>query len=482
MSLKLLAKQTAIYGLSTIIIRFANWILTPYYSRMIEDKVAIGVYTILMAIVALINILYMLGMETSFFRFAKDDDTIKVYQTTQSTVFFNGILLSSIIFLTASPICGFLKIPGKEIYIYLIATTLFFENICNIPFARLRFDSKPLRFSIIKGMNIVINILLNILFISYYYVHGIPLFELDSSDPLTLILIANLIPWIVTAAYFSKDIISGINVPDRNLLKKILNYSYPLILVGIAGMVNETLDRYMLDRFLTGTLEENRAQIAIYGVNFKLAIILVLAIQAFRMGAEPYFFNQSKQTNSKKSYAVIMDFFIIACCTIMVVTNLNREFIGLINESSYKEGLFILPILLLAKLFLGIYYNASIWFKLTDNTIKGAVITAIGAGITILMNYLLIPTIGYLGSAYATLGCYASMAIICILWGQRYFPVPYHFIYNTGWILGSIMYSYFVFHFLQGYFVLLIIASILFVLIASYLAFYRWKVAKSILA
>ena len=482
MSLKTLFRQTLIYGGSTILIRFANWGLTPYYSQLILNKSALGTYAILMADVALLNIVYMIGMETSYFRFAKDNNPDKVFQTTQTTVFLNSLFLSIILILLATPICSLLHIEGKEAYVYLIVGTLFLENICNIPFAKLRLNGRPIRFSMIKMFNIFLNIALNIIFISMYYKQGRPLFGLNSSDPVLLIFIANIIPWLLTAVYFSKDIAQGLSSIDMSLFTRIFKYSIPLIFVGLAGMINEVIDRTMLDELLNGTVSENRSQVAIYNVNFKLAIIMVLAIQAFRMGAEPYFFNQAKEKNSKLSYAVIMDFFIIACCMILVVTNLNRELVCLVNESSYKEGLVILPILLLAKLFLGVYYNASIWFKLTDNTSKGAIITILGAFITVGLNYVLIPKIGYLGSAYATLGCYSFMAFVGILWGQKHYPIPYHFAYNILWIVGSVVYSTAVFSIFQGSIFMLILMSILFLLIGAFFAWKRWSYAKIILA
>lgn len=481
MSLKSLFKQTAIYGISTIVIRFASWFLTPYYSRTI-DKVSIGISAELMAIIAIVNIIYMIGMETSYFRFAKDHPSAKIFSTTVTTVFVNSLFWTILFVLLAKPIMIWMDYPGKEVYIYLLVSTAFLENMCNVPFAKLRLENKPLQFLILKAINVGLIIIFNVFLISYIYKYDISFLGLRIHDPVICMFLANLLPWGLIFLYFSREILKSIQFTDRSLFIEVFQYSLPLIIVGIAGMTNEMIDRVLLKNLLPYTLEKNLEQVAIYNVNYKLAIIMALAIQAFRMGAEPYFFNHAKEKNSKKTYAIIMDFFIIACCMIMVVTNINRETIAGINEASYIIGIQILPILLLAKLFLGIYYNASIWFKLTDNTDKGAWITLIGTVITISLNLILIPIYGFNGSPYATLACYFVMAAICIIWGQKYFPVPYHYGYNGIWIGGSVLYSYVIFTLFKNSMTALILFSFLYIVVSLYFVYRRWIFSKSYLA
>lgn len=481
MSLQSLFRQTAVYGISTIVIRFASWFLTPYYSRTI-DKVSIGISAELMAIIAIVNIIYMIGMETSYFRFTKDHPTEKVFSTTITTVFTNSLFWTILFVVLATPIVNWMNYPGKEIYIYLLVSTAFMENLCNIPFARLRLENKPLKFLTIKAINVFLIIGFNVFLISYIYKRGINLFGFKIEDPVNCMFLANLLPWIVIFIYFSKEILSNIRFKERDFFIQMFQYSLPLIIVGIAGMTNEMIDRVLLKNLLPYSLEKNLEQVAIYNVNYKLAIIMALAIQAFRMGAEPYFFNHAKEKNSQKTYAVIMDFFIIACCMIMVVTNINRETVAGINESSYMAGIDILPVLLLAKLFLGVYYNASIWFKLTDNTKKGAWITLMGTIITISLNIILIPRFGFNGAPYATLACYFFMASLCIYWGQKYLPIPYHFSYNLTWIGISLLYSYLCFELFRHSIALLILSTILFMIVALYFVYRRWIFSKSVLA
>lgn len=477
--LKSLFKQTAIYGLSTIALRMASWLLTPYYSRTLDPQ-DIGINAVLMSIVAFVNIVYMFGMETSYFRFVKDHDEEAVFKATETAVFINSLLLSLCLSLFATPIINFLDYPGKETYIYILSAILFFENICNIPNARLRYQEKPWKYVIVKAFNIGLNILITYFLLSIVRkgIVTIP-FEI-SSDPNVLIFIAILIPWIFTFLYFSKDILKNISFKNIGLQKEILAYSYPLIIFGLAGMVNEVFDRIMLKAMLPFSPEVNHEHIAMYNVNFKLSIIMTLAVQGFRMGAEPFFFKESTNKNAQKTYATVMDFFIIICCMMLASTSIMREVIAGINHAKFIEGVKILPILLLANLLLGVYYNTTIWFKLTNNTKKGATITVIGAVISIGTNYLLIPVIGYVGSAIAHLTCYFVMTSISLYWGQRVYSIPYNFSYNIAWISLSVLYSSLVFHFLSGNILALIGSTVLFMIIAGYFAYQRFLSVKTI--
>jgi O-antigen/teichoic acid export membrane protein len=476
-ALRSLFKQTAIYGLSTIALRMASWILTPYYSRTLDPQ-DIGINAVLMSIVAFVNIIYMFGMETSYFRFVKDHDENSVFKATVTAVFINSLFLSIGLSLFATPIINFLNYPGKEVYIYILSAILFFENICNIPNARLRYQEKAWNYVQVKAFNIGLNILITFFLISIVRKGFVTMPIAISSDPNVLIFIAILIPWVFTFLYFSKNIVSNISFKNLALNKEILAYSYPLIIFGLAGMTNEVFDRIMLKAMLPYSSAVNHEHIAMYNVNFKLSIIMTLAVQGFRMGAEPFFFKESTNKNAQKTYATVMDFFIIICCMMLAVTGMMREVIASINDSDYMEGVKILPILLLANLLLGVYYNTTIWFKLTNNTKKGATITVIGAIISIATNYFLIPIIGYVGSAIAHLACYFTMTAISLYWGQRVYPIPYHFSYNIAWISASVVYSSLVFHFFNENVIVLIGLSMLYMIVAAYFAYRRFLVVK----
>lgn len=471
---KSLLKQTAIYGLSSILMRLLSWFLTPYYTREIPVE-AVGIFSDLSAMIALINIVYMLGMETSFFRFSKEESNAEdVFKTSNTIVFLNSILFSSLFILFATPIVNLLQYPGKEVYIYLLSITLFLENSSNISFAHLRFENKSLQFMWIRVFNVIFNIALNFYFISFVYKENLPETSFFK-DPVSLILLANLIPWFLTFLYFSKKIFKHLALPSKALYSEMMAYSKPLLIVGIAGMVNETLDRSMLKYLLPFDIHENLRQVGFYSANYKLSIIMTLAIQSFRMGAEPFFFKESKNKNAPTMYATIMDFFIIGCCIILVLTGINQNLISNIMHSSYKEGLVVLPYLLLANLFLGVFYNSTVWFKVTDKTKFGAIIALIGAGITLVLNFILIPIMGYMGSAIATLVCYFTMMCVSLYWGRKHYPIPYHYGYNVLWILLSsiLVFSFQWFHWelslVQG-----ILASLLFLTIALYVAYIRF--------
>lgn len=480
MNLAGLFRQTAIYGISTIVIRLASWILTPYYSQTI-DKISIGINAELMAIIAVVNIFYMFGMETSYFRFVKDHDEAKVSQATMTTVVINSAVLTMILCALATPIVDWLKYPGKEIYIYILAFTAFLENVSNIPFAKLRHQSKAKKFVLLKAINVGLIVLLNIFFISFLYKNDRSVFGYQIQDPNIYIFLANLIPWLLTCMYFGRDILTNLKVIEWTFAKKILTYSCPLIIAGLAGMMNQMFDRMMLKNMMPYGLEENLRQLAIYAVNYKLTVVMMLMTQAFRMGAEPFFFQQANSHNSKQVYAAIMDFFIIAGCVILTLTSLNRDIISLVNESSFIEGIGVLPILLLAYLLNGIYYNASIWYRLTDQTTKGIYITLIGTAIIVFGNIALIPLYGYMGSAYATLACSLVMVVVSLYWGHRHYPIPYHFTYNFMWVLGSMALSTLGYSLLKFSWLALIIASFGYLALTLYLTTKRWIKMKQFL-
>lgn len=470
--LKSLLKQTAIYGMSTIVLRMMTWGLTFYFSYHI-DKREMGINADLLALAAFLNIIYMFGMETSYFRFVKDHDENKVFAASQTIVFFNSLFWSLVLCVFATPIVEVLSYPDKEEYIYLLAAVLFFENTSNIPFASMRYKEQAMKFMRLKAYNVILNVALTIFLLSCIHSYRYQLPIIGSDDPNILILSAILIPWVLTFIYFSKSIFRNLKLSDAYLYREMIQYSYPLLIVGLAGMVNEVADRQFLKYLLPYGLDKNLEHLALYNVNYKLSIVMTLAIQAFRMGAEPFFFREAKNQDSTKTYAMVMDFFIIICTVIMVVSNLLRDILSSFAEKSYKEGVDILPILLLANLFLGVYYNTTIWFKLTNNTNKGAIITLIGAVVSISSNLILIPILGYKGAAWAHLACYLVMTFVSVIWGQRIYPIPYHFLYNALWICVGVIYSQIVFHFYRGNNMMLICSSILFVLLSSIFTYKR---------
>ncbi len=436
-SIKKLASQTAYYGLSSILGRMLYYALVPLHTRVLHNQQDYGVIGVMYAYVTFLNIVFSYGMETAFFRFAtKSENPNNIYSNAFSIVGLTSILFASLICLFAYPILNLISFGSNALYqvdyIYMFAAIMGFEAIAAIPFAKLRLDNRPIKFASIRVANISINVLLNIYFLvicpwminrgttnvffSFY----------NSNSAVYYIFLSNLIASAATILMLYQEIILVKFQLTLKYLKPLLVYAIPLLFAGLAGMINETLDRILLQYYLPGTLESRLSQIGIYNAAYKLSIFMTLATQAFRMAAEPFFFSVSKELNAKETYAKVMKYYIIVCCVIFLAVMLHISIIEQILGKGYRDGLFVVPILLLANLFFGIYMNLSIWFKLADKTIFGALFTIIGAVITIGLNILWIPIFGFEGSAYATLICYLIMMLLCYVFGQRYFKVSYN--------------------------------------------------------
>ncbi len=433
--LKKLAGQTALYGVSSILGRVLNYLLVPLHTK-IFDPAQFGAVTELYAYMAFFNVIFTYGMETTYFRFATKQRDIKneIFQQASSSILFSSVIFSTILFLLATPITIALDFHNKQEYVYYLAAILFVDAISAIPFAKLRLENKVLLFVSTKMTVILATIVLNFILL------------LGVKNDIKYVFIANLVANCLIPLILFKEIRRFKLTFNWELFKPMLFYGFPIMVMGLAGMINEVLDRIMLRYFLINVdangLNKIEA-IGIYGACYKLSIFMSLVIQAFRYAAEPFFFAKAQQVDSKNTYAMVMKYFIIACCFILISVTANLHWIKyfLMNEL-YWQGLIIVPILLLANLFLGVYNNLSIWFKITDKTYFGTIIAILGAFITILFNMLLIPWLGYFGSAITTLVCYSSMAIIAYLLGQKYYPVPYKPISNLLIIISATLLSY----------------------------------------
>jgi len=427
--LKKLASQTAIYGVSTILGRLVNYLLVPLQVRVFNPA-EYGVVGELYAYVTFLIVVLTYGLETGFFRFSQDEDKKeKVFSTA-----FISICITSIIFMFgmsafAQPIANTIRYPTHPEYIIYFALILGLDAIASIPFALLRQQSRPIKFAIVKNINIFSNILLNVYFLLLcpYLLKGshITLPFYDPSVGVGYVFISNLVSSIITIPLLFKEILQIKKGFDPVLWRKMIIYGLPLLVVGLGGMVNETLDRAIM-KYLLPAGNDSMAQLGIYSANYKLSILITLFIQAFRYAAEPFFFSHAKSTDKRTIYAQVMDYFVIVCLGIFLLVTLFIDVFKYFIDKPYYEGLKIVPVLLLANVCLGIYYNLSIWYKLSDQTNKGALISMIGAGITIVLNILWIPVFGYVGSAWATFICYFSMMVICYFMGMKYYPITYH--------------------------------------------------------
>lgn len=419
--LKRLAGETVFYGMGNIIPKFLNFLLVTLHTDVFHPE-EYGIITKLFSYVAVINILFMFGMETAYFRFATKAgaDEKRVFNLTQSVVVFISICLSILLVLLAEPAARFFEIPGRSDLVIWLVAIMFIDAVVAIPFAQLRLQKKPARFAIGRLLNVLILIGLNLYFLKIAY---------NPAIGVGYVVIANVIANAFYLLFFVKTLISWRPAFDRNLSPTILTYSYPVMLTGLAGMTNETFSRQTLDWWLPDNFYPGQSAeyaLGIFGASYKFGMLMNLAVQAFRYAAEPFFFSNARDKESPALFANVNHYFVIVCCVLLLGVSINLDILKyFLGSEKYWEGLIIVPILLLAYLFLGVYYNLSVWFKLTDKTYYGTIITVGGVVITFTANFVLIPIAGYLGSTWATLLCYFSMAVACYILGQRHYPIPY---------------------------------------------------------
>jgi len=431
-ALKKLASQTAVYGLPTIIGRLLNYLLTPLYTyNFTTDE--FGVVTSAYAYVSFLLVFLTYGMETALFRFSQSEtDKEKVYTTSLISLMITSLSFIIITSLFAGPISESIRFTGHPEYVVWFAIIIATDALAAVPFAKLREMGKAKRFAMIKTINICVNIGLNLFFILFCKkIYDSPHSSLkpfidhiyNPEIGVGYIFISNLIASLITLLLLSPEILKIRFIFDSPLWKRMMRYALPLLIAGLAGMVNETLDRILLTHLLP---EKNAmAQTGIYGACYKISIIMTIFIQTFRFAAEPFFFSHSKEKDPQKTYADIMKFFVIICSVIFLGTMMNIQWIQYFVGDNFRVGIKVVPILLLANLFLGIFINQSIWYKLTGQTHYGALLTIFGAIITITLNFYWIPRIGYMGCAWATLICYASMMTLSYFMGNKHYPVNY---------------------------------------------------------
>ena len=423
--LKKLLGQTAVYGLSSILGRTLNYLLVPLYTSVFEKHPEeYGVVSQLYAFVAFLMILLTFGMETTYFRFIQDSENRKqVFQNSFLTIvllnvaFFIGLLLLN------HNIADTLLFNDHPEYIILMGAIVMIDAISSLPLAKLRAEEKAKEFAIIQFSSIGVNIILNLMLL-YFFV--------DPAEPtkgVFYILMANLVSSLVKPVMLRKDF-TGIRFNlDMPLLRKMLVYAIPIVIAGFAGIINEVIDRIMLKQMLYDpangvTAKMADAQIGIYSACYKLAMLVTILLQAYRYAAEPFFFNQMKNQDRNKLYVKLMNYFVAVVWLVFLGVSLNLDiFKYFISNETFWEGLPVVPILLLANVFFGVYINQSIWYKLSNQTKYGAYISIMGAILTIGINYIFIPIYGFYASAWATLIVYAFQMVVSYFWGQKHFPI-----------------------------------------------------------
>lgn len=426
------------YGVSSIAARFLFYLLTPYFTTKLSVA-KYGDMSLMYAAIPFLNVIFTYGIETAFFRFStKESDSKAIYNTSIISILASTLFLTAILIFFKSSIAHLLRLDNNPEYILYAALIIAFDTLCTLPFAKLRLDQRPRKYALIRISTIVIQILA-----TYFLLSVCP--RLASENPhgffatfynpnygVGYIIIANLIASFSALIFLHKEFFSFEFKFNKKIWIAMMIYSMPLIIAGFGGMINETFDRIMLSWLAPVTnITAAKDQVAIYSACYKLSILITLFIQAFRLGAEPFFFKQAEGQNPQKVYARVMKFFVITITVMFLVVALYLDiwkyFLSTNPEKLkiYWTGLKVVPILLLANMFLGIYYNLSIWYKLTHKTSAGAYITLIGAALTLLINYIFIPHFGYMACAWATFLCYFSMMVISFIWGQKDYKIPY---------------------------------------------------------
>ena len=446
--IKKLVSQTAIYGLSSVIGRLLNFLLVPLYTGIFAPE-EYGVLSELMVVVAFAMVVLTYGFETAFFHFTnKENDSEKVLSTG-----FISLLTSSILFLFIASnhsqnIANLLHVPEHPNFINWLVWILVLDVLTTLPFAKLRVCDRAWRFAFIRLTNITVNIGLNLFFyllcpyllkqeIALEIINGI----YDPNLGIGYIFISNLIASSVMLILLSPEIFKLKFSFDFQIWKKMIKYGFPLLIGGLAYVTNEMVDRLLLEYLLPA--DTATAQVGIYSACYKVAIFMSLFIQAFRYGAEPFFFAQAQKKDAKEQYEIVMRYFIAFTAFIFLSINLFIDIIKhFIQDEAYHAGLDVVPILLLANLFLGMYYNLSVWYKVSEKTRFGAYLSVAGAAITIGLNILLIPTMSYMGSAWATLICYASMCVMSYVFSRRHYPISYNWKYISFYMISALSLFY----------------------------------------
>ncbi len=429
--LQKLAGQTVIYGLGNVLPRFINYLFSFVLTYIFKEPAALAPNAVFFGYISFLSIIFTYGMETAFFNFTnKSEDKNRVYSTALISIIVSSMGLSLLLILFSGSIAELIKEPGHGNFVTWCVLIVATEAIMAIPLAKLRVNNDARRFATINFIKVLLTIVLNV----FYFIICKREFEQQSDSLLAHLynpeigigyaFLANLLANLFCIFLLAKEFKEISYAFDLRLWKKMLFYAWPLLILGLAGMVNETFDRIVLKYLLPETVADY--EVGVYSNCYKIAMLMTIFTQAFKYAAEPFFFNKVKDKNSRKITAIVMKYYVLFCLFLFLATMMNLPWIQFAISEKYRIGLSVVPILLLANLCVGVYWNLSIWFKLTGKTQFGAVITVIGATITLCINFLCIPTFGYIACAWATLASYASMMVISYLTGQKYYPIKYN--------------------------------------------------------
>ena len=421
-NLKSVVKDTAIYGLSSIVGRFLNYLLVPLYTaKLSAASGGYGVITNVYAYTALLMVILTYGMETTFFRYVnkEGENPDKVYSTTMISVASTSLLFVLLVLLFLQPISSFMGYADHSSYIWVMAVTVAVDAFACIPFAYLRYKKRPMKFAILKLANIMMAILLNLFFFLL-----LPAWTGDGGlVDAGYAFYINLFCSVALLFFLLKEITAVKFDFDKALLRRMLSYSWPILVLGVAGILNQTADKILFPYIYQGT--DAHSQLGIYGAASKIAMIMAMITQAFRYAYEPFVFGNNNDKDSRNTYAKAMKFFIIFTLLAFLVVMAYIDLLKYIIGRDYWEGLKVVPVVMAAEIMMGIYFNLSFWYKLIDKTIWGAWFSGIGCVVLITVNVLFVPRYGYMACAWAGFMGYASAMTISYLVGQKKYPINY---------------------------------------------------------
>jgi Membrane protein involved in the export of O-antigen and teichoic acid len=428
--MKKLAKETAMYGVSSILGKFLNWMMVPLYTYVLKSSADYGIVTNLYAWTALLLVMLTYGMETGFLRFANKnkDEAGKVYSTTLISVGTTSIIFSLICIIFSHPIANAMGYAKHSEFIALLGTVVALDAFGCIPYVYLRFKNRPVRFVALNMFAIFVNIFFNIFFlvvcpwlavkaptlINWFY---------NPNYGVGYVFIANIFSTALVTVALLFDVFVVKFEFDKALLKQMLKYSLPLVVLGIAGIMNQTLDKILFPFLLPG--ERGASDLGIYGATSKIALVIMMFTQAFRYSYEPFIFAQKKDKNSMDAYADAMKFYILIALFVFLGMVLYIDIFKYIIRRDYWIGLNVVPIVMFSFIFQGVFFNLSLWYKLTDKTMYGAYFSVLGTIIIVALNFILVPRFSYMGCAWAAFVCYFVMMIISYYYGQKYMPIKY---------------------------------------------------------
>ena len=430
-NLKSLAKDTAIYGLSSIVARFINYLLVPIQTaRFAASGGEYGIITNVYAYVSLLIIILTFGMETTFFRFMskEGEDPKKVYSTALTMVMMTSLISAVLLMLFLYPIATTAGYADHPEYVAVMYITVAIDAFMAIPFAYLRYLHKPIRFALLKIINILLNITLNLLYLIVLPTLKLNLFgiydEMFTLD-VAYVFYINLFCTCTTLLMLWKEWTAVPFKIDKETCKRMLSYTWPLLVMGFAGQLNQAASQILFPYLFDGTQEEARAQLGTYGACIKIAMIMVMITQAFRFAYEPFVFGKSKDKDNRETYAQAMKYYLIFTLLAFLVVMGYLDILKYLVGESYWDGLRVVPIVMAAEIMFGVFFNLSFWYKLTDRTIWGAYFSGIGAMVLIVIDILLIPKFSYMACAWAGFAAYSTSMLLSYFIGQRYYPIAY---------------------------------------------------------